>query len=101
VYGGPMIVLAALGFVLRDCAVFMAMGLGQVGKRSDIAALAILALLYGFIPGMFSQVEGATAFFYPSEHDPSWLNPLAAWAQALIGWYLILRRPDLRRRPQS
>ncbi len=101
VYGGPMIVLAALGFVLRDCAVFMAMGLGQVGKRSDIAALAILALLYGFIPGMFSQVEGATAFFYPSEHDPSWLNPLAAWAQALIGWFLILRRPDLRRRPQS
>ncbi|MFT3808550.1 MAG: hypothetical protein QM698_01395 [Micropepsaceae bacterium] len=101
VYGGPMIVLAALGFVLRDCAVFMAMGLGQVGKRSDIAALAILALLYGFIPGMFAQVEGATAFFYPSEHDPSWLNPLAAWAQALIGWFLILRRPDLRLRPQS
>ena len=27
IYGGPMIVLAALGFVLRDCAVFMAMGL--------------------------------------------------------------------------
>ncbi len=99
VYGGPMIVLAALGFVLRDCAVFMAMGLGQVGKRSDIAALAIIALLYVFLPGMFSHVEGATAFFYPSQHDPSWLNPLLAWSQALIGWFFILRRRDLRVRP--
>lgn len=99
-YGGPMIVLAALGFVLRDCAVFMAMGLGQVGKKSDIAALAILALLYVFIPGMFADIEGATAFFYPSQHDPSWLNPALAWAQAAIGWFLILRRPDLRVRPQ-
>jgi len=101
VYGGPMIVLAALGFVLRDCAVFMAMGLGQVGKRSDIAALAILALLYVFLPGMFAQVPGATVAFYPSEHDPSWLNPLIAWTQALLGWFLILRRPDLRLRPQT
>jgi len=100
IYGGPMIVLAALGFVLRDCAVFMAMGLGQVGKRSDIAALAILALLYVFMPGMFSHIEGSTAFFYPSEHDPAWLNPLLAWSQALIGWFLILRRRDLRVRPQ-
>lgn len=100
IYGGPMIVLAALGFVLRDCAIFMAMGLGQVGKRSDIAALAILALLYVFMPGMFSHIEGSTAFFYPSEHDPAWLNPLLAWSQALIGWFLILRRRDLRVRPQ-
>lgn len=100
VYGGPMIVLAALGFVLRDCAVFMAMGLGQVGKRSDIAALAIIALLYVFLPGMFSHIEGSTAFFYPSQHEPAWLNPLLAWAQALIGWALILRRRDLRVRPQ-
>lgn len=101
IYGGPMIVLAALGFILRDCAVFMAMGLGQVGKRSDIAALAILSLLYVFLPGMFNQVEGATVAFYPSEHDPSWLNPLLAWSQALIGWFLILRRPDLRLRPPT
>lgn len=100
IYGGPMIVLAALGFVLRDCAVFMAMGLGQVGKRSDIAALAILALLYAFIPGMFAHIEGARVFFYPSEYDPAWLNPLLAWSQALVGWFLILRRRDLRVRPQ-
>jgi hypothetical protein len=101
IYGGPMIVLAALGFILRDCAVFMAMGLGQVGKRSDIAALAILALLYVFLPGMFNQVPGATVAFYPSEHDPAWLNPLVAWSEALIGWFLILRRSDLRLRPQT
>lgn len=101
VYGGPMIVLAALGFILRDCAVFMAMGLGQVGKRSDIAALAILALLYVFLPSMFVQVEGSSVAFYPSQHDPAWLNPLLAWAQALIGWALILRRPDLRLRPPT
>lgn len=99
VYGGPMIVLAALGFVLRDCAVFMAMGLGQVGKRSDIAALAILALLYVFMPGMFAHIDGSTVVFYPSDHDPAWLNPLLAWSQALIGWFLILRRQDLRVRP--
>lgn len=98
VYGGPMIVLAALGFVLRDCAVFMAMGLGQVGKRSDIAALAILALLYIFMPGMFAHIEGSSVVFYPSEHQPAWLNPLLAWSQALIGWALILRRRDLRAR---
>lgn len=99
-YSGPSIVVAMLGFMLRDCAVFMAMGLGQVGKKSDIAALAILALLYVFLPQMFVQVEGASAFFYPSQHDPAWLNPALAWAQALIGWALILRRPDLRVRPQ-
>lgn len=98
--GGPAIVAAALGFMLRDCAIFMAMGLGQVGKKSDIAALAIIAVLYFFLPALFFRVEGASAFFYPSQHDPIWLNPALAWAQALIGWFLILRRRDLRVRPQ-
>jgi hypothetical protein len=100
-FDAAVLVIAALGFVLRDCGIFMAFGLGQTGKRSDIAALAVLAVAYIFAPGMFMRAGDVTVFFYPSLHDPVWLNPLLAWGQALFAWVLILRRRDLHVQPPT
>ena len=95
-----VVLAAGLGFALRDCGIFVAFGLGQTGKRSDIAALAVLAVLYVFLPGLL-RTDGIGVFFYPSLHEPAWLNPLFAWLQAGFVWALILRRPDLRGRPPT
>ena len=100
-FDAAVLVIAALGFVLRDCGIFVAFGLGQTGKRSDIAAIAVIAVAYIFLPGMFIRADGASLFFYPSLHDPAWANPLVAWLQALFAWALILRRRDLRERPPT
>lgn len=99
---GGSVVAAGLGFLLRDCGIFIAMGLGQVGKRSDLGALAVLGLLYFILPGLLGGYGGgAGVFFFPGPFEPTWLNPLLAWGQALFVWALILRRPDLHAPAQS
>lgn len=93
---GGSVVAAGLGFLLRDCGIFILMGLGQVGKRSDLGALAILGLAYFILPGLMGGYDGGAAvFFLPGPFEPSWLNPMLAWLQAVFVWALILRRPDL------
>lgn len=93
---GGTVVASGLGFLLRDCGIFIVMGLGQVGKRSDLGALAILGLAYVILPGLLGGYgSGAGVFFFPGPFEPTWLNPLLAWAQAIFVWALILRRPDL------
>ncbi len=99
-FDAAILLVAGLGFVLRDCGIFVAFGLGQTGKRSDIAALAVLAVLYVLLPGIL-RTDGISLFFYPSLHDPAWLNPLIAWLQAGAMWVFILQRRDLRGRPPT
>ena len=93
----PYAILAGLGFLTRDCAILVGFGLGNNGKRSDIGALAVLGMLYLFVPALIGSTEGPlSTLFYPSISDPAWISPAIAWTQALIGWVIILQRRDLR-----
>lgn len=96
------IIVATMGFVLRDCGIFIALGLGQTGKRSDLAALAVIAILYAILPGILgAEMGGLGAAFYPIPTASPWLGPVLAWAQAVAIWAFIRRRPYLRRRAPS
>jgi hypothetical protein len=93
----PYAIIAGLGFLTRDCAILVGFGLGQTGRRSDIAALAMLGMLYLFVPALLGSTEGPLSLlFYPSLSDPAWVSPAIAWAQALIGWVIVLQRRELR-----
>lgn len=93
---GASVIAAALGFLLRDCGIFLVFGMGQTERRSDLAAVAVIALLYFLLPGVLGGAATVGVFFYPGAHDPAWLNPLLGWLQAGVAWAIIFRRPDLR-----
>ncbi len=102
-YGMPVldqttaVIIAGMGLLLRDCGIFVVFGLGQGGtKKADIAALAVLAVLYIFAPNILGY--DTFALFYPVPSDPYWLNPLLTWGQALAVWVIILARRDMRLR---
>ncbi len=83
-------VLAMLGFLTRDMAVFVLMR-GRVGGRGDFAALAVLAALYFLVPLILNGggAPSLTALFVPT--PASIPSAVAAWAQG-IGMALWARR---------
>ena len=91
VSGGPVLgVIAMLGFLTRDVAIFVLMTrLGGNGK-SDFVALAILAALYLVLP-MILHGLGLDALDFallPGLKTSSGLGAVMAWAQGLglAGW---------------
>jgi hypothetical protein len=88
--GLALAVLAMLGFLTRDVAVFVLFGRISGGK-GDFAALAVLAALYLLVPMILHGIGAAalTALFVPL--PGSLLSPIAAWAQG-IGVTLWARR---------
>ena len=78
------IVAAMLGFFTRDMAIIVLMNMMWRRRGGDFAAIAILILLYAFLPSIFAGMHFMTglALFSPRATDPLWLSPLAAWAEA-------------------
>jgi hypothetical protein len=75
-------VLAVLGFLTRDVAIFVLMR-GRAGAKGDFAALAIIGALYLLVP-MILNGAGAPSlagFFLPNMG--SVIGPIAAWAQGV------------------
>lgn len=87
---GFFLVIAVLGFLTRDVAIFVLMR-GRAGGKGDFAALAILGALYLLLPWILTglQGRGLSILFLPS---PSVLSPIAAWAQGVAAVVLALRR---------
>lgn len=79
-------VLAMLGFMTRDIAIFVLLRSFSDGK-SDFAALAVLAVLYILLP-MIAHGSALTALLLPT--PGSIISPVSAWAQgfALALWAL-------------
>jgi len=77
---------ATLGFFTRDIAIIVLMNMLWRRRGGDFAAIAILVLLYAFLPSIFSslQLSAAQALWAPHTTDPAWLSPLIAWAEALL-----------------
>jgi hypothetical protein len=87
--GGSLIVLAMLGFLTRDVAIFVLMR-GKVGGRGDFAALAILGALYLLLPTVLTGMGVASLqfLFLPA----GLLSVIAAWAQGVACASLALKR---------
>jgi len=79
--GWALAVLAMLGFLTRDIAIFVLLR-GRAGGRGDFAALAVLGALYILLPML---AHGAalplTPLFLPTVG--SLVSLAAAWAQGL------------------
>ncbi|HKY19471.1 MAG TPA: hypothetical protein VJL82_11100 [Rhizomicrobium sp.] len=76
-------VLAMLGFLTRDVAIFVLMR-SIAGAKGDFAALAVLGALYLLLPMIFGGVHSGAwiSMFLP--FPPSSLGVLLAWAQGAV-----------------
>jgi hypothetical protein len=85
-------VLAMLGFLTRDVAIFVLAG--RVGRgKGDFAAIAMLAALYLLLPIILKPVAPAlVSLFVPT--PASLLSPVSAWIQGLVLAGLALRSVD-------
>lgn len=84
-------VLAALGFLTRDVAIFLLIG-GKARGKGDFAALAILGALYLLMPRFLDGLglEGMDYLFIPTGSGVA--GPIAAWSQGAVLAALALRR---------
>jgi len=86
-------VLAMLGFLTRDVAIFVLMR-GLAGGKGDFAALAVLGALYLLLP-MIVQGLGLSSLdplFIPAVRNHAALGALAAWAQGVGVMVWVMRR---------
>jgi hypothetical protein len=76
-------VLAMLGFLTRDVAIFVAMR-AFAGNKGDFAALAALGVLYLLMPMVLRtlNLHALEILFLPLNSSP--LAPAAAWGQGLV-----------------
>jgi hypothetical protein len=85
-------VLAGMGFLTRDVAIFVLMQTLPGRRRGDYAALAILFVLYVLLPAIAIGLEGRSLLFlfFPQLPAPQWVGAIAAWAQGLVvaGWVI-------------
>jgi hypothetical protein len=86
-----LMVLAMLGLLTRDVAIFVLMG-GKAGGRGDFAALAILGALYLLLPMILTglNLRGLDFLFLPWAAGV--LGVMAAWGQGVAGVILAMRR---------
>jgi hypothetical protein len=84
------LVLAGMGFLTRDVALFVLMQTLPGRRRGDYAALAILFALYVLLPAIAVALDGRSLLFlfFPQLPSPQWSGAIAAWAQglAVAGW---------------
>lgn len=90
-------VLAVLGFLTRDVAIFV-LARTLMQERGDFAALAVLGTLYLLAPRILSGMglDGLVFLFLPM---PSVLGVIAAWAQGAGAVALALRQVAIVNRP--
>jgi hypothetical protein len=105
-FGNPMpqaFVLAALGFVTRDVAIFIFMQTLPGRRRGDLAALVILFMLYVLIPLVLGSIGGGGLLFlfFPQPDGAVWLSAIAGWAEGIGVAILALTRLALTEREEK
>jgi hypothetical protein len=83
---GQPLALAALGFLTRDCALFVLMQTLPGRKRGDWPAIAVLFALYVLLPAIAQGLGGQAHMylFFPQGEAPSWIGAAAAWVEGLL-----------------
>ncbi|MBI1239481.1 MAG: hypothetical protein GC199_09085 [Alphaproteobacteria bacterium] len=79
-----MMILASLGFLTRDCLIFLAYHMRAHQRRGDFAAIVTLIAIYLIAPWFFAGagLEGLLYLFLPMPAEPAIAGPIAAWAEA-------------------
>ena len=82
---GQPLVLAVLGFITRDVAIFVGMQTLPGKRRGDLGALVILFALYVLAPSILVGLNatGALFLFLPQLPAPTLAGVIAAWVQAV------------------
>ena len=82
---GQPLVLAELGFITRDVALFVLMQTLPGRRRGDLGALAILFTLYVLAPAILAGLGAKSVLFlfFPQLLAPTWVGALAAWIQGI------------------
>jgi hypothetical protein len=82
---GQALVLAGLGFLTRDVAIFVFMQTLPGKRRGDFGALAILFALYVLAPSILAglHAENMLFLFFPQVQAPTWLGAVAAWLEGV------------------
>jgi hypothetical protein len=84
-------VLAMLGFLTRDVAIFVLMR-GLAGNKGDFAALALLAALYLVLPAALHRAGLDLQFLLvPVANGAAVFGALSAWTQGLVIAWLAAR----------
>jgi hypothetical protein len=104
--GNPMpqaFVLAALGFITRDVAIFIFMQTLPGRRRGDLAALVILFMLYVLIPLVLGSIGGGGLLFvfFPQPDGFVWFSAIAGWAEGIGVAILALTRLALTEREEK
>ncbi len=83
---GQAMLLAAMGFLTRDVAIFIAAQGFSGHGRADFAAIVVLLALYALIPAILHglHLDAALVFFYPRASAPVWVSPAIAWMEAVL-----------------
>jgi hypothetical protein len=81
-----MFVGSALGFLLRDVAIFILLQTLPGPRRGDFAAVVTLFALYVLAPAIANGLglNQALVVFYPQPSTAIWLSPAVAWAEAIV-----------------
>jgi hypothetical protein len=83
---GQAVVVAGLGFLTRDVAIFVFMQTLPGKRRGDFGALAILFALYVLAPSILVglHAENVLFLFFPQVQAPTWLGAIAAWIEGVV-----------------
>jgi hypothetical protein len=94
-----LLVVAGLGFLTRDVAIFVAMRGSQ--RRGDLAAIGILVALYWLAPAIVGSLglKNLLMAFYPQATSPVWLGPVVAWTEGIAMAVLAVSRVAIRNSP--
>jgi hypothetical protein len=82
---GQALVLAGLGFLTRDVAIFVFMQTLPGRRRGDFGALVILFALYVLAPSILAglHAENLLFLFFPQLPAPTWIGAIAAWLEGI------------------
>lgn len=87
------VVMACVGFLLRDVGLLLYLNLARQAKRADLFAVLCLGILYGLLPVILIalDLDSAIALFWP-RHTHWGISLAAAPLEAAAIWWLLAGR---------
>jgi hypothetical protein len=79
-------IASGVGFLTRDCAIFVLFQTLSGKRRGDFGAVVTLIAIYALVPSILHGLDqdAALDLFYVRPTDPVWIAPAIAWGEALV-----------------
>ena len=97
----PASIVAMLGFMTRDVAIFIALRGAPGRRRGDLAAMGTLFAIYVLAPVIVKGLgaDNLLMVFLPAPSQPVWLGPVIAWGEGLALAVFAFSRASIRSTP--